>query len=175
MKLNGCRTGWRQETAEAAVVIGTRSAIWTPLKSPGIYIVDEEHDPSYKQEGGFRYSAKDIAVVRGKFDRAPVVLGSATPSLETIQNIRSRKYSRLRLPARASGASSPEIRFINLRNEPVSGAIAKTLLAEIAVTLEKNNQVSVVFEPERLCAGHSLPQLRLVRRMQALQCQDDLS
>ncbi len=126
---------------EAAVVIGTRSAIWTPLKSPGIYVVDEEHDPSYKQEGGFRYSAKDIAVVRGKFDQTPVVLGSATPSLETIQNIRSRKYSRLRLPARASGASSPGIRFINLRNEPVSGAISKTLLDEIAVTLEKNNQV----------------------------------
>ena len=126
---------------EAAVIIGTRSAIWTPLKSPGIYVVDEEHDPSYKQDSGFRYSAKDIAVVRGKFDKVPVVLGSATPSLETIKNIRSRKYEELHLPTRASGARSPEIRIINLRNEPVSGAVSKTLLDEIAVTLEKNNQV----------------------------------
>ena len=126
---------------EAAVVIGTRSAVWTPLKSPGIYVVDEEHDPSYKQDSGFRYSAKDIAVVRGKFDKVPVVLGSATPSLETIKNIRSRKYEEQHLPTRASGARSPEIRIINLRNEPVSGAVSKTLHDEIAVTLEKNNQV----------------------------------
>ena len=126
---------------EAAIIIGTRSAIWTPLKSPGIYVVDEEHDPSYKQESGFRYSAKDIAIVRGKLDNVPVVLGSATPSLETLENIRSRKYGEQHLPTRASGARSPEIRFINLRNEPVSGAVSKTLLDEIAITLEKNNQV----------------------------------
>ena len=126
---------------EAAVIIGTRSAVWTPLKSPGIYVVDEEHDPSYKQESGFRYSAKDIAIVRGKLDNVPVVLGSATPSLETLKNIRNRKYGEQHLPTRASGAKSPEIRFINLRNEPVSGAVSKTLLDEIAITLEKNNQV----------------------------------
>ena len=126
---------------EAAVIIGTRSAVWTPLKSPGIYVVDEEHDPSYKQESGFRYSARDIAIVRGKLDNVPVVLGSATPSLETLKNIRSRKYGEQHLPTRASGAKSPEIRFINLRNEPVSGAVSKTLLDEIAITLEKNNQV----------------------------------
>ena len=126
---------------EAAVIIGTRSAVWTPLKSPGIYVVDEEHDPSYKQESGFRYSAKDIAIVRGKLDNVPVVLGSATPSLETLKNIRSRKYGEQHLPTRASGAKPPEIRFINLRNEPVSGAVSKTLLDEVAITLEKNNQV----------------------------------
>ncbi len=126
---------------DAAVIIGTRSAVWTPLKSPGIYVVDEEHDPSYKQDSGFRYSAKDIAVVRGKFDGVPVVLGSATPSLETIKNISSRKYIRQYLPSRASGAETPEIRFLNLRNKPVHGAVSKTLLDEIAATLEKNNQV----------------------------------
>ena len=126
---------------EAAVIIGTRSAIWTPLKYPGIYIVDEEHDPSYKQDSGFRYSARDIAVVRAKLDNVPVVLGSATPSLETINNIRGRKYTRQHLSARVSGAVPPEIRFINLRNEPVSGAVSKTLLGEIAATLEKKNQV----------------------------------
>ena len=125
---------------DAAVIIGTRSAVWTPLKSPGIYVVDEEHDPSYKQDSGFRYSAKDIAVVRAKFDNVPVVLGSATPSLETIKNIRSRKYIRQHLPSRATGAEAPEIRFLNLRNKPVYSAVAKTLLDEIAVTLENNNQ-----------------------------------
>ena len=126
---------------QAPVIIGTRSAVWTPLKSPGIYVVDEEHDPSYKQDSGFRYSAKDIAVVRGKFDNVPVVLGSATPSLESIKNIRSRKYTRQYLPSRASGAKAPDVRFINLKNKPVYGAVSKTLLDEIAVNLEKNNQV----------------------------------
>ena len=125
----------------APVIIGTRSAVWTPLKSPGIYVVDEEHDTSYKQDSGFRYSAKDIAVVRGKFDNVPVVLGSATPSLETLKNVKRRKYSQQSLPARASGAASPEIRIINLRNETLSGAVSKTLLDEISATLDRNNQV----------------------------------
>lgn len=124
----------------APVIIGTRSAVWAPLKSPGIYIVDEEHDPSYKQDSGFRYSARDIALVRGKFDSVPVVLGSATPSLETIKNVTSRKYAQQDLPARASGAKPPEIRFINLRNEHLSGAVSKTLLDEISTTLDRNNQ-----------------------------------
>ena len=125
----------------APVIIGTRSAVWTPLKSPGIYVVDEEHDTSYKQDSGFRYSARDIAVVRGKFDSVPVVLGSATPSLETLKNVKTRKFSQQNLPARASGAASPEIRIINLRNETLSGAVSKTLLDEISATLGRNNQV----------------------------------
>ena len=125
----------------APVIIGTRSAVWTPLKSPGIYVVDEEHDTSYKQDSGFRYSARDIAVVRGKFDSVPVVLGSATPSLETLKNVKTRKFSQQNLPARASGAASPEIRIINLRNETLSGAVSKTLLDEISATLDRNNQV----------------------------------
>ena len=128
------------KTGAAPVIIGTRSAVWTPLKAPGIYVVDEEHDPSYKQDSGFRYSAKDIAVVRGKSDSVPVVLGSATPSLETIKNIKSGKYAQQNLPARASGAKSPGIRFINLRHEPVSGAVSKTLLDEISTTLDQDNQ-----------------------------------
>ena len=124
----------------APVIIGTRSAVWTPLKSPGIYIVDEEHDPSYKQDSGFRYSARDIALLRGKFDAAPVVLGSATPSLETIKNVSNGKFAQQDLPARVSGAKPPEIRFIDLRNEPVSGAVSKILLDEIAATLDHGNQ-----------------------------------
>ena len=125
---------------EVSVIIGTRSAVWMPLKAPGLYVVDEEHDPSYKQDSGFRYSARDIAVVRGKFDGVPVALGSATPSLETLKNIKGRKYLPQVLPARTAGAKPPEIRFIDLRKQPVSGALSKTLLSEIALTLEHNNQ-----------------------------------
>jgi len=125
---------------EAAVLIGTRSAVWMPLKAPGLYVVDEEHDPSYKQDSGFRYSARDIAVVRGKFDEVPVTLGSATPSLETINNVKGRKYLPQTLPARAAGAKPPEVRVINLRKQPVSGALSKALLNEITRTLESNNQ-----------------------------------
>ena len=128
------------KNGEAPVIIGTRSAVWTPLKAPGLYVVDEEHDPSYKQDSGFRYSARDITVVRGKFDGVPVALGSATPSLETIKNINGKKYLQQELPRRVSGAKPPEIRVINLRNRPVAGALSKTLLNEIAATLEKNHQ-----------------------------------
>lgn len=143
---------------DAPVIIGTRSAVWTPLKSAGIYVVDEEHDPSYKQDSGFRYSAKDIAVLRGKFDGVPVVLGSATPSLETINNVNLKKYSQQYLPARASGATSPEVRFVDLCNEPACGAVSKALLTEIAATLEKNNQVLLFlnrrgYAPVILCHG----------------------
>ena len=125
---------------EAPVIIGTRSAVWTPLQAPGLYVVDEEHDPSYKQDRGLRYSARDIAVVRGKFDGVPVALGSATPSLETMNNVNGGKYLKQVLPARAAGAKPPEIRIIDLRRQPVSGALSKTLLNEIARTLETNNQ-----------------------------------
>ena len=124
----------------APVIIGTRSAVWTPLKAPGIYVVDEEHDASYKQDSGFRYSARDIAVVRSKFDGVPAVLGSATPSLETIKNVDTGKYTQQDLPARASGAEPPEIRFINLRHEPASCTVSKILLDGISTTLEQGNQ-----------------------------------
>ena len=124
----------------APVIIGTRSAVWTPLKSPGIYVVDEEHDSSYKQDSGFRYSARDLAVVRGKLDGVSVVLGSATPSLETLKNVTGGKYARQNLPARAAGGEPPEIRFINLRNEPASCAVSKILLDGISDTLEQDNQ-----------------------------------
>ena len=125
----------------APVVLGARSAVWTPLKHPGIYVVDEEHDSSYKQDSGFRYSAKDIAVVRAKFDRTAVALGSATPALETVYNLRRGKYARLCLPDRATGASPPAIHFVNLRHEPAPDALARPLLTRIAATLEQNNQV----------------------------------
>ena len=85
---------------EAAVVLGTRSAIFTPLPRAGLIVVDEEHDGSYKQQDGLRYSARDLAVVRAKALGIPVVLGSATPSLETLANVEAGRYRRLHLAAR---------------------------------------------------------------------------
>ncbi len=142
----------------AAVIIGTRSAIWIPLKHPGIYIVDEEHDPSYKQEDGFRYSAKDIAVVRSHIDGVPCVLGSATPSLETIENIRSNKYTGLSLPVRALGVRPPAIQIVSLQHQALGNAFSKQLLAEIRATLKRKNQVLLFlnrrgYAPVILCHG----------------------
>ncbi len=94
-------------SARAAVVIGTRSAVFVPLARPGIVIVDEEHDLSFKQQDGFRYSARDLAVMRARRWRVPVVLGSATPSLESLNNVARRRYRDLRLPERVTGAHQP--------------------------------------------------------------------
>ncbi|MEO7385806.1 MAG: DEAD/DEAH box helicase, partial [Gammaproteobacteria bacterium] len=93
----------------ARIVIGTRSAIFTPLKQPGLFVVDEEHDASYKQQDGFRYSARDLAVWRARELGVPLVLGSATPALESVENARSGRYERLALAERAGGAVHPVV------------------------------------------------------------------
>ena len=93
---------WRKaRTGEAAILIGTRSALFTPLENLGLIIIDEEHDLSYKQQDGFRYNARDLAIMRGKIENVPVVLGSATPSLESLHNARSGRYVHLALTQRA--------------------------------------------------------------------------
>ena len=96
------------KTGKTKIILGTRSAIWTPLKNPGIYIIDEEHDLSYKQQSGFQYSARDLLVVRAKRDNVPALLGSATPSLETIFNANKNRYIHLILPTRAGAAKPPK-------------------------------------------------------------------
>ena len=99
------------------LVIGVRSAVFAPLDSPGIIIVDEEHDPSYKQEAKVRYHARDLALVRGKMENAVVVLGSATPSLESYYNAREGKFQLLSLPTRIDRRPLPEIRILDMREE----------------------------------------------------------
>lgn len=125
----------------ASVVLGTRSAIWTPLKNPGVLIVDEEHDLSYKQQDGFRYSARDVAIMRGKMDETPVVLGSATPSMETLQNVRTGKFKNLRLPSRAGNAVIPSIQIINMRGKRMRDAFSQTLLDAISNEISNKRQV----------------------------------
>jgi primosomal protein N' (replication factor Y) len=128
---------------EAGVIIGTRSAIWTPLPALGLIIVDEEHDPSYKQQDGMRYSARDLALVRGKRASVPVLLGSATPSLETLHNANTDRYQHLHLTQRTGGAVEPRIELLDIRNLKLDGGLSSPLLTEINACLCRNQQVLI--------------------------------
>jgi primosomal protein N' (replication factor Y) len=125
----------------ARVVLGTRSAVWTPLSAAGLIVVDEEHDLSYKQQEGFRYSARDMAVARGKSAGIPVILGSATPSLETLRNVQEGRYGELRLTQRAGGAPPPAVGFIDLRGARMHGAVSARLLDAVRAEVTQGNQV----------------------------------
>ena len=124
----------------ADVVVGTRSAVFVPLARPGLFIVDEEHDLSFKQQDGFRYSARDLAVVRARDAGTPVVLGSATPSLEAIDNVRRGRYRRLELPHRAGGASPPRIDVVDLRTRPFDNGLCDVLVEALEETKARSEQ-----------------------------------
>jgi primosomal protein N' (replication factor Y) len=128
---------------EAGVVLGTRSAIFTPLARPGLIVVDEEHDAAFKQAEGLRYSARDLALVRGRALSVPVLLGSATPSLESLANLAAGRLTRLALPHRAGPARPPVIRVIDTRGQRLEDGLAPELLAAIATRLERDEQVLV--------------------------------
>lgn len=127
----------------AKIIIGTRSAIFTPLPYPGILIVDEEHDASFKQQDGFRYSARDLAVVRAQKLGIPLILGSATPSLETLYNAQQSRYSHLQIKARAGAAKPPSIQLLDIRNQALHEGFAAASLAAIDTTLKSGNQALV--------------------------------
>ncbi|MEX2365805.1 MAG: primosomal protein N' [Pseudohongiellaceae bacterium] len=136
--------GWLMaRLGHADIIIGTRSAIFTPLANPGLIIVDEEHDPSYKQQDGFRYSARDLSLYRARLHNIPVLLGSATPSLESLHNALSGRYKLHRLQGRAGEATTPHFRFIDLRGEFMEEGFSQTLLSEIKFHLDKQQQVLV--------------------------------
>jgi primosomal protein N' (replication factor Y) len=130
---------------EADVVLGTRLAVLTPMPRLSLVVVDEEHDTSFKQQDGLRYSGRDAAVVRAKFSACPVVLGTATPSLETWHNALEARYERLALPDRAvTGARLPEVRTVDLRREPAEHGFSPSLLAALEARLARREQ-SLVF------------------------------
>jgi primosomal protein N' (replication factor Y) len=130
---------------EAGLVLGTRLAVLTPLPMLALVVVDEEHDTSFKQQEGLRYSGRDAAVVRAKLAGCPVVLGTATPSLETWQNALDGRYERLALPDRAvPGARLPAVRTVDLRREGAEHGFAPSLLAAIGERLPRGEQ-SLVF------------------------------
>jgi primosomal protein N' (replication factor Y) len=127
---------------EVSVVVGARSALFLPYADLGLIIVDEEHDPAYKQEEGARYHARDMAVVRGRAAKIPVVLASATPSVESEVNARRGRYKRIHLPERFGGAHLPMIEAIDMRREgPPRGRFISPRLAEaVQTSLERGEQ-----------------------------------
>ena len=125
------------------IIIGTRSSVFLPMKKLGIIVVDEEHDLSFKQMDKFRYSARDMALYRAKLEKIPVVLASATPSLETLKNAKDTKFETLRLNKRATGASLPNINAIDLRGKELNEGMSNHLLEATESELEKGNQVLI--------------------------------
>lgn len=130
----------RARDGSAHIVIGTRSAVFTPLHKPGLIIVDEEHDTSYKQQDGFRYSARDVAVKRGQIEACQVVLGSATPSLESIHNTLTGRYQLHRLRQRAGGAVLPAIKTLDVRRLELTAGLSPALVAAVEQRLKAGQQ-----------------------------------
>ncbi|MEF8833245.1 MAG: primosomal protein N', partial [Halofilum sp. (in: g-proteobacteria)] len=133
---------WRRAASgDAAVVLGTRSAVFTPLARPGLIVVDEEHDPSLKQQDGFRYHGRDLAIVRAQRAGIPIVLGSATPSLETLANARRGYYTRVDLNERAGGATPPRLELVDVRRRRLTEGLSAPLTEAMEATLADDGQV----------------------------------
>jgi primosomal protein N' (replication factor Y) len=128
----------------ADIVLGTRLSVFMPLPRLGLIVVDEEHDASFKQQEGLRYSARDVAVFRAKQANVPIVLGSATPSLESWQHAERGRYTRLLLTRRAVAAAPPEVCCIDTRREKLQDGMSAELLAALATRLERGEQ-SLIF------------------------------
>lgn len=131
-------------SGRAGVVIGTRSAVFTPLLRPGILIVDEEHDASFKQQDGFRYSARDVAILRASREGIPIVLGSATPSLESLHNCAQGRHRRLSLRSRPGTARAPDWQLVDMRRLNFRGGFSTPMLTAIKRELDGGNQVLVL-------------------------------
>ncbi|MCC7283705.1 MAG: primosomal protein N' [Acetobacteraceae bacterium] len=160
------RLAWHAALAgEPKVFIGARSALFLPLQSPGLIVVDEEHDPSFKQEDGVIYNARDMAVVRARLSQAACVLVSATPSFETLFNVAQGRYAHLTLPARALGALMPRVSALDLRAAPPGRGkfIAPPLAGAVEATLAAGEQALLFvnrrgYAPLTLCraCGHRM-------------------
>jgi primosomal protein N' (replication factor Y) len=152
---------WRAAAdGSAPLVIGTRSAVFVPLKNPGLVIIDEEHDASLKQQEGLRYSARDLAVLRAKRFDVPIVLGTATPSLESLQRCHEGAYRQVLLPTRAGNAVPPLMRLVDLSTTPSDDGLSPSVLQSIRSTLSQRGQVLVFlnrrgFAPTLICTACS--------------------
>ncbi|WP_039985408.1 replication restart helicase PriA, partial [Brumicola pallidula] len=128
---------WQQaKDGSLGIVIGTRSSIFIEMKNPGMIIVDEEHDESFKQQDNLKYHARDIAVYRARQLNIPLVLGSATPSLESLHNALEKKYRHILLPNRAGNAAMPTQRLMNIKGQPMQYGIAQGMLEKIQIQLD---------------------------------------
>jgi primosomal protein N' (replication factor Y) (superfamily II helicase) len=178
------RDAWRAaHSGEARIVIGTRSAVFTSLPRLSLVVVDEEHDASYKQHEGFRYSARDLAVMRARSADVPVILGSATPSLETLENAASGRYIKHLLPQRPGAAQPPRMSLIDLRRHAVEQGISTPAMQAIDQHLKAGGQVIVFlnrrgYAPSLFCnscgwvapCAHCDARMTLHRRAQQLRC-----
>ncbi|WJG09120.1 primosomal protein N' [Aliiglaciecola sp. LCG003] len=151
----------KSRRGEVAIVIGTRSAIFTPMLNPGMIIVDEEHDSSYKQQDGLRYNARDLAVLRAKAHNVPLVLGSATPCLETLNNALTNKYQHLQLIRRAGNALQAKQNVLDITNQPLVAGLAQGMLQRMEQHLNAGSQIMLFvnrrgYAPALLChhCGH---------------------
>ncbi|PLK27719.1 primosomal protein N' [Novosphingobium sp. TH158] len=183
------RRAWRAiVSGEAQVVIGARSALFLPYARLGLIVVDEAHEVSFKQDDGVRYNARDVAVIRARFEQIPVILASATPALESMQLAEAGIYEKIDLPARFGGATLPHVEIVDLRSEqPERGRwLAPRLVKELKERLERGEQ-SLLFlnrrgyAPLTLCrnCGHRfqcpnctawLVEHRLSRRLACHHC-----
>lgn len=171
------------KNGEAAIIIGTRSAIFTPLKNPGIIILDEEHDLSFKQQSGLRYSARDLAIIRAKLENIPIILGSATPSFESLNNVKRDRYKLLPLPKRAGNAIPPKFSIVDMRAQKVTDGFTATMITTIEKHLENKGQILVFmnrrgYAPVYICPScglivdckHCAAHMTLHRETQKLHC-----
>lgn len=142
---------------EVSVVVGARSAVFAPLTNLGLIIVDEEHEAAYKQEDGVRYNARDVAIVRGKISSCPVILGSATPALESYTHSQTQHYTALTLPERVAARPLPKVEIVDLRREARAGKTAPIFSTRLQQALRANHQAgkqSVLFLNRRGYANY---------------------
>ncbi|MDD7804492.1 MAG: primosomal protein N' [Endozoicomonas sp. (ex Botrylloides leachii)] len=149
--------GWHQAANEtASLIIATRSGVFTPLPSLGLIIVDEEHDASYKQQDTLRYNARDLALYRGRQAQCPVILGSATPSLESWYNARRARFQYAALKQRAGQASHPQMELLDMRRQNLQHGLAPDIIKRISSQLASDNQVMIFlnrrgYAPSAIC------------------------
>ncbi|HED13733.1 MAG TPA: primosomal protein N' [Gammaproteobacteria bacterium] len=150
---------WRlAQSGQAQVILGTRSAVFSPMPKLGLIVVDEEHDPSFKQQEGCLYHGRDVAVMRARILDIPVLLGSATPSLQSLANVRARRYQLHKLTKRAGMASLPGVQLLDISGLPTRDGITRPLLEAIARCLDRGEQCLLFlnrrgFAPVLLCGN----------------------
>ncbi len=148
---------WLQmQQGRAMIMLGTRSALLTPLAKPGLIVLDEEHDSSFKQQEGFRFSARDVAVMKARQLNIPIVLGSATPSFESLYNAEQGRYQKLLLLERAGGAGKPFFQILDIRNKRIYDGLSEPLVTAMKATLAAKQQVLLFlnrrgFAPVQMC------------------------
>jgi primosomal protein N' (replication factor Y) (superfamily II helicase) len=136
---------------EANIIIGTRLSIFTPIANLGVIVVDEEHDSSFKQQSGFRYMARDLAIVKAKMLDIKIILGSATPSLESYYNAKVGKYKKIQLASRAGSAKLPEVKLIDLRARKLRHGLSPDLITAITKHIAGSKQVLLFLNRRGYC------------------------